>query len=868
MAQTTARKVRKEYTVKGNSLFGVTLFTLIALSLFSVTHIVKNTSAFFLAPTHPVRADHIDHQEVFSRTAYSAFVTLRLKEGSDIYRNDLVTTLNDIHEAIERIDLVDHIAFDRLTTNYGLDLQSSNKQQMVDSYNSLLSEHSSPLLETVFGQYIFPIKSIKSLINTDNIYDHDDELIVESNYVNQEDWNSVIRTQISSNELLKGGLFSSDEGGVNLQIEFSIDNEDTALNLALMNKIKQSIEAEVTQNSVIKSVHYAGGPVLDNALSKVMEKDNAKYFPLVIAFVLITITLFYRSILCAAYGLCIALLSILFTMALMPVLGITLNIVTTILPVFIITIAVTDAIHVMSDVTSQTSSVGSVSHRQQTALKVRSSIRKLFRPMLLTSLTTGLGFLSLTLTEIGNIRGFGFMVSISVIIAFILSVTVLPRLMVIWPVSASNNSNSLSRLNRGKARFVAFVTHNNWPSLACLFVVGGLAAFGLPRLEVDQASIAAFDKDSQLRMDNDVFVRSGSGSVVLNLWFTGEREGAVLTPDVLKIIQSVQEAAKEHGIYVDGYSIVDFLDRLHRVLEGTEAEPLDLNDTARIRQYLFLLEGGAERDLDTVVTVGDYRQTRIALSLAQDNSAAIAKLMQAIDQSLDGKLPNGISYSYTGYGAIVEATADAVFYSQLNSLGSSLAAILLVFLVVYRSLTTAIVGVIPLLATLISMFGLMGAFGFSIDIGSSLVAGIAFGIGIDYSIHLIEALRRSAYSHRRADIIKSALSQVTLPIMVSAIVLSSGFSLLLLSGFKSLASLGLLVMVSMLVSAIFALAIMPMVFKLLPSPMFLALLTSDQVNASMSKASYPIDSDVIVIEGLNEPSRDVESNVLVDEART
>ena len=279
-------------------------------------------------------------------------------------------------------------------------------------------------------------------------------------------------------------------------------------------------------------------------------------------------------------------------------------------------------------------------------------------------------------------------------------------------------------------------------------------------------------------------------------------------------------AVEQHPFVVDSTSLVDSLERMHTVLEGENAEALDLSSSDRIRQYLFLLEGGAERDLESIVTVGDYQQTRILISLKQDNSAAIREVIDIINQELSGALPSNVQADFAGYAWMVYATAQEVLDAQVTSLISSLVAIFVVFAVVFRSVATAVVGLTPLIATLSVIFGTMGHMQFSLDIGSTLFSGIAFGIGIDYAIHLIEALRRSNRYNNRIEIIQGALRQVTLPISISALVLSSGFSLLMLSGFKSLASLGLLIMTAMLVSAAFTLIILPQILRFCPQSVF------------------------------------------------
>lgn len=490
--------------------------------------------------------------------------------------------------------------------------------------------------------------------------------------------------------------------------------------------------------------------------------------------------------------------------------------------------------------------------------------------MLLTSITTAIGFISISFTEIPNVRGLGIMVAVSVIIAFVLSVSLLPAMLTRWPpnrkaaakdASILSGSSYSERLNMW---FSGFASKRITPAILLLVITALITGTGIPKLIVDQASIDAFDSESEIRQHNTKFVDSGTGSVMLNVWLKSSESDAILQPAVLETAKRIQAAVEKHPFVVDSTSLVDSLERMHTVLEGENAKALDLSSSDRIRQYLFLLEGGAERDLESIVTVGDYQQTRILISLKQDNSAAISEVIDIINQELSGALPDNVQADFAGYAWMVYATAQEVLDAQVTSLISSLVAIFIVFAVVFRSVATAVVGLMPLIATLSVIFGTMGHMQFSLDIGSTLFSGIAFGIGIDYAIHLIEALRRSSASNRyhsndtggishgsnkRLEIIQNALSQVTLPISISALVLSSGFSLLMLSGFKSLASLGLLIMTAMLVSAAFTLIILPQILRFCPQSVFEHVArTKLDGEPSASLQSIVLDAESIEVE--------------------
>jgi predicted RND superfamily exporter protein len=199
--------------------------------------------------------------------------------------------------------------------------------------------------------------------------------------------------------------------------------------------------------------------------------------------------------------------------------------------------------------------------------------------------------------------------------------------------------------------------------------------------------------------------------------------------------------------------------------------------------------------------------------MKDDSSASIEGLMQSLEHAIKPILPANVELVFTSYGAITVAAANEVLKSQIISMITSLILVLAIVSLVFKSFMTGVVSLIPLCMTLATMFGIMGLLGFSIDIGSSVIASIAFGIGIDYSIHFVEAIRRTYHATNPLKGIEAALGQVFTPISVSAVVISSGFSLLLLSGFKPIANLGLLITVAMLMSALFSLVILPVILR-------------------------------------------------------
>ena len=769
--------------------------------------IQKNTSPYFIGIDHPSRADELLSYSVFDRSRDTTLILLTFPE-TGIFDNQVVTLLQELDAQLNHIDLLGIIDLEALSVFTDIDIstlesRTSTKEAAIDLYNELIKIHSNSSLDELLASYLYPLRSIKSLYNTDNIYSELDEIYVQPNFEKQPNnaWPEELKEDLLQNLLFLNSMVSKDGKSLVVSVESRIHEENAAANKLILNKLKSVVEKAIDNVPGLEVLaYYAGVPVVNDAISEVMEEDNATFFPLVIAVVIFLLIVIYRSVKLAILCTVIAVTSIVMTLGLIPVFGFDFNIITTILPVFIITIAITDAIHVISDVRS-TSNIKD--HNS-----ISASISKLFRPMLITSVTTCVGFFSLSLSEIDNIRSFGVLVGFSVLIAFVLSVTLLPLLLsvVSLPELSEDKSNTFLAIRNSIA------TNSRWLIVVIMFCVP-LAFWGLPSVYVDQASIQAFDEDRLVRAHNEAFIDSGYGTVPISVWFRTEEQNGIFEHSLLSAIKSAETLLSKYPDVADHISILHFFDRMHEVLEGPDI-PLDLRETDRLNQYLLFLESGAEKDIEAIVDGVTHSDTRIIVSMKDDSSATAEAVIKALQLHFDSAPIDGVDILYTSYGAETVNAALEVVNTQLTSIVVTFLLITSILLFATKSIILSIVGLIPLTITLIVMFSIMGIFDFSIDIGSSVVAGIALGVGIDYSVHLIEAIKRSLHIGNPKETIVHALGEVIRPIATSAFVLSSGFSLLMLSGFQSLAAMGLLITIAMVVAAIISLFVLPRLFLL------------------------------------------------------
>jgi len=404
------------------------------------------------------------------------------------------------------------------------------------------------------------------------------------------------------------------------------------------------------------------------------------------------------------------------------------------------------------------------------------------------------------------------MVGVSAIIAFIVSVTILPALMSKLNFTSTTGSRPI-RVFEFIERLAAQQTTRRCFSLVLLLLA--FSVLGLPKFYVDQQNLNSFEKKTQLRQDDQKINALLGGTVPVNIWISSDEPNGILRNDVLSVIERLEARALEHEVVGYSASIAGYIKRLNSVLSpgNSMQNASDLSQNL-ISQYLFLLEGGPSRDLESIATVGPYDETRVVLMSNTDGSKDLQALIDDL-QPIAETLPKGTSFQFTGYGSMNAAAAKEVVFGQLSSIAISVISLILILIFIYRSLKTALIAIFPLSMSLLVMFGVMGMTAIPLDIGSSLLCGIAFGIGIDYSIHIIEAYQRNLNSQACRELaVKQALSEVSFPILTSAFTITAGFSILLLSEFQPIFYLGLLISITMIISAFSTLFIVPTLLKL------------------------------------------------------
>lgn len=817
-------------------LFVGMIVVITVFMVYMTAHLGINATPYFLEPTHPSRLADKHLKETFTGSGENLMIATVTDKGT-IFNRQSLQELHRFTLALEELSLTvpEDAAtvreyLEKLSQTGKLSAEATKLRERLSKYlqydpaespfkptdASQLQRLEADLIaanllsaaeQTSFADLLIrvaPINKVRSIVRIESVTANGDEVDIHPMMfqVPESEAEMVsLRQEAYANPLLRTILFSDNPQVINTLVELTIPQDDAPN----MRNIYSSIIVLVEKMALSDSYHLGGPPAIFAQTSATMEADSNTFFPVVFAVVMLVLYLLFRNARNMLLPVMVAVISVVWTLGTMAMFGVKQNIVSTMLPVFLIAIGVADSIHFLSEYRMKT---------QQGLFKpVAPVVQVLFKPMLMTSVTTMIGFLSLTYTPIRFIQEFGIFVAVGVGYAFVITMLLLPSLQ-FWlkPEKATVLTKSLT-LTKWVAANVRLVTEQKrWVWSGIVFVLA-VSAIGLSRLTIDNEMIGYFSPTTRVYQDNEVFKNELAGGGVIEFVITAKEEGYFKKASSIEGLNHVSDKLKILPFVGDVYDLSAFMKLMNKALHGDNPDAYKLPEGAGniYAEYLFLYENSNGDEIFNVISE-DASEARIIVFVRSDKTSVMDNISTTIVPYIESRL-EGISVTPAGFGEVLIATRDEIIYSQISSLLLSFGLVFLVLMALFRSLVYAIIGITPLLLTVTINFAIMGWSGLFLDVGTAIVAPIAIGIGVDYAICFINSCRRQGVVN--SETIRKTLEHLYPPIVFNTLVQGCGFMVLALSSHQALINLGILVALTMLVTAVVTLLLLPSLMLLI-----------------------------------------------------
>ena len=550
-------------------------------------------------------------------------------------------------------------------------------------------------------------------------------------------------------------------------------------------------------------VSLSGSPSLMKFIRDWMTSDMLKLLPVVVLVLVLTLLLTFRTWYGVLLPLGAVLIALVWTLGLVGLFRQPITIVMVVLPPVLVSVGSAYGIHI----------VERWEHERRLGKGPRPAVEiavgSTGLPVFLAMATTVAGFGSNFLMKIASIRAFSVFSVVGIAFSFILALTFVPAVLALVRRDVKNRPDEAEhgrRRNRWCANWGGWAFRHRALVLLAGAVVAALALAAAMRVRTETDFVRYFKPGSQpTRAARIVNERFGG-----MMQFEFLVEGDVVDPDVLERMARFQAGLESIPHITQVYSVVNVLETTNRAFNGGAPEferlPESRDATA---QYLLLLSFSGSEFLSRFIT-SDYQVARVTARFDRQESREIAVAAERIKSLMAATLAgSSVKTNVGGMPMAVLALHRNIQSSQLGSVITALVAVFLLVAILFRSLRLGFASLLPILFTLAVSFGVMGAAGLRVDVVTAMLGSIAVGIGIDYSCHLIARRREEqAAGFSGEELARRTLGSVGPAIIVNALAVGLGFSVLMFSSLSIIQQFGLLVAATMLYSSVGALALL------------------------------------------------------------
>lgn len=583
--------------------------------------------------------------------------------------------------------------------------------------------------------------------------------------------------------------------------------------VAFVRNLAKTLEAQ-DPNLDIK---LSGVVMMNNAFAESSMKDMMTLVPLMFLVVVIMLGILLRSFTGTLASVAIIFISIVVALGAFGWSGRPMTGITASAPTIILTMAVADCVHLL------VTFFWGMRHGKTKHNAIVESIRVNMLPIFITSITTAIGFMSMNFSEVPPISHLGNIVAIGVMIAFVLSVSTLPALMMILPVRVKVLSDKEDQQLDWTEKLSHFVVRNNKTLLGSMVLISIAFIALVPRNQINDEFVKYFDESMDFRQASDYSAEHLIGPYTLEYSLQTSEEGAISEPEYLAKVDEFVSYLRGINEVTHVFTLTDTMKRLNKNMHGDDEAWMKLPEERELAaQYLLLYEMSLPYGLDLNNQI-NVSKSATRVTVTTDNMST--NDMLALEKKLGAWLDkNASEFTY------ITASTNLMFAHIGHRNASSLVfgillALFLISMILIAALRSFKIGLISLVPNLVPAgiaFGIWGVLDGQVGMSVSVVVGMTLGIVVDDTVHFLSkylrARREKGLDTESA--IHYAFSHVGKALAVTTAVLVAGFLMLTISTFKMNSDMGLLTSITIITALIIDFFLLPPLLLMLDKKKF------------------------------------------------
>lgn len=598
----------------------------------------------------------------------------------------------------------------------------------------------------------------------------------------------------------------------------------------LVNEVKIALDempaAPMDTKQRKRNYHLAGPSVVNVELDHMSKKDMDKFSPLMFALSIIVLGCLFRNISGVVIPLLTVGVCIIWITGCFVLFGQTMNMIANMLLPLTFIIALSASIHLISH----------YYHESKLFVRKEDSIYQTLRhvgiPVLMTTITTAIGFISLATSSIPPVFITGLFMSGCALLTFLMSMTFIPILLSFIPsftpactgdgVSTRNDSTGSPDGERGIGLLIFYLSRliamHKALILSCCLVVALLFAWGISKLQVESDLMASFPRNSQIARDNVYIERHLMGLLPVEIVAETTNGTSILQPCLLNNLVSLQSYLRKIPEVTGSTSIANYIQKTHQIVNHDNPQYYSIPETEKeAAAYLKMASVYGDTYIHSLYTK-EHTGARISVRMRQVGSNRYQSVIGSIKEYIHKHLDTAaLSWHITGVVPLLINVQDNILRSEIQSFSLAFFLTFLSTAIVLKSFKIGLICVIPNLLPATITLGLMGFAGMKLDAATIMIASIALGISVDNTIHIFYRFKKELFvdgDYSKA--VSRTLQGAGKTALFTSLSAAFGFMVFSFSSFKPVQYFGVLTSVTMVNAIVSDLIISPcclMLFK-------------------------------------------------------
>ncbi|HCG8599365.1 TPA: MMPL family transporter [Vibrio parahaemolyticus] len=673
---------------------------------------------------------------------------------------------------------------------------------------------------------------VDSIANYQHTEAFEDDLLVEdllySEYELTPDRISKVKSIALSEPVLKSALVSEKGDVTVVNITVQLPEMDKT---AEVEEVVSSINAMIDRYQRAYpdvTFHKAGIIAMNHAFMTAAQDDSSTLVPTMLVVILVFLTIMLRSILSVIATLIVIIGSVMATMGISGWAGMFLSTATVNVPTLIMTLAVADCVHVIATMRQ------SMKNGFTKAQSIERSIALNFVPILITSVTTAIGFLMMNMSDSPVLRDFGNLSALGVMVACFLSVTLLPALLKLLPIHVKMETSQDQK--HVMDRLGDFVVSQRRALLPLSVAVIVVCASLIPLNKVNDESVEYFGQRNEFRQAADFMEERISGMTNISIAIKTNESQGIAAPDFLNTIGEFSSWLRDQPETDHVATLADVYKRLNKNMHGDDEAYYSLPQERELAaQYLLLYEMSLPYGLDLNNQINvDKSSIKMVLTVANLGSVELVDLENRIYQWFTEHAPQ-YQVVASSPSLMFAHIGETNMASMLSTLPITLVLISALLIFALRSVRLGLISLMPNIAPAVIGFGLWALISGEINLGLSVVVTLTLGIVVDDAVHFLSKYQRARREGQTAEqAVRYAFHTVGRALWITTVVLVAGFSVLAMSSFRLNADMGQLSAIVIFIALVVDFLFLPTLLMLFDKKAYLQESPSDNARLKAS----------------------------------